>query len=258
MKQFTLNALQYNTTDDFDKNLQKLVRLIKKTPTDSIICAPEVSLTHFSYDRFDEAADFSGKATEELLALSTNKIITITMTEKRNGRYFNMARVFYQNKIVFERAKHKLFPLDGEPEHYTPGEEGDVKIFEVAGIKFGVLVCFELRFVELWAKLKGADIILIPAMWGKPRKKHFEQLCEALSLTNQCYVVASDSSNKEMASSSAVITPSGVSAKDDRKSIISLSGNLEEIERVRRYLPIDIKLNNFAGEWRREEADKQK
>jgi len=238
MKRFELNALQFKTTADYQRNLQHLAQLIRKTATASIVCAPEVSLTHFSYDRFEEAADFSGKATEELLELSTDKIIVITMIEKRGDSFFNMAKVFYQKNIVFERAKLKLFPLDGEPEHFTPGKEEDVVVFEVAGIKLGILICFELRFIDLWAKLKGADVILVPSMWGKPRKKHFEQLNQALALTNQCYVIASDSSNEEMASSSAVINPSGISIKDDRKAIITSTGSLEEVRYIRGFLPI--------------------
>ena len=31
--------------------------------------------------------------------------------------------------------------------------------------KIATLICFELRFPALWEQIKGADIILNPAMW---------------------------------------------------------------------------------------------
>jgi predicted amidohydrolase len=41
------------------------------------------------------------------------------------------------------------------------------------------VICFELRFIDFWKKMQGADLILIPSMWGKPRKQNFETLTRA-------------------------------------------------------------------------------
>ena len=77
-------------------------------------------------------------------------------------------------------------------------------------------------------------------MWGKLRKRHFEQFTEALALMHQCFVIASDSANDDMAKSSAVIDPFGVPYRDDRKSLLDKQVNLGDIKKMRRYMDIGL------------------
>ena len=78
-------------------------------------------------------------------------------------------------------------------------------------------------------------------MWGKLRKEHYESLTKALTITNQCYVIASDSANKNMAKSSAIISPFGNVSIDDRKNVISSIYDEKEIKKMRRYINTGIK-----------------
>ncbi len=226
------------TSSDFDKNLEILKSLIFKS--NDLVVAPEVCLTGFAYERFEECADFSKKAIKELLPLSKDKIICYTQIEKRRGKFYNIAKVLYNQKVVYEQPKVKLFKFGGETNYFTPGRMEDIKSFEIEGKKFGLLICFELRFLEIWEKLKGADIILLPAMWGKPRKRHFEQLSEALALINQAFLIASDSANEDMAKSSAIIDPFGKAYRDDRKVLLTKEVDLSEIKKMRRYMDIGL------------------
>jgi len=235
-----LCALQFKTGEDFEKNLKILCDLIKNCPQNSIIVAPEVCLTGFAYDRFEEATDFGKEAIKKIIDLSDNKIITFTMIEKIDDRFYNVAKVIYNKNIVYEQPKVKLFKFGGETDYFDSGTLDDIKIFEIDKIKFGLLICFELRFLEIWQKLKGSDIILVPAMWGKLRKRHFEQFTETLGLMNQCFVVASDSANEDMAKSSAIISPFGVAYRDDRKKILCKECDLGEIKKMRRYMDIGL------------------
>lgn len=102
------------------------------------------------------------------------------------------------------------------------------------------MICFELRFTKLWQQLQGADIILLPSMWGILRKKHFEILSQALAVANECFVVASNCANDDCAKSSAIITPFGETLQKDTQEILFQSVDLKEIEKMRRYLPIGI------------------
>ena len=77
-------------------------------------------------------------------------------------------------------------------------------------------------------------------MWGILRKQNFESLTNSLAIMNQCYVVASDSSNDTMASSSRIITPFGDEVRDDNKELISMLYDKKEIRKMRRYLNIGI------------------
>jgi hypothetical protein len=53
---------------------------------------------------------------------------------------------------------------------------------------------------------------------------------------NQCYVIVSDSSDSDMAKSSAIISPDGTVIQDD--DALSIDGviDLSEIKKMRRYI----------------------
>jgi predicted amidohydrolase len=229
------------TTNDFYLNLKKLIKNIKNSPNDSIILAPELFLNGYAYDRLDDAVEITNKAIPLLKELSMDKTIALTMTTKENDKYLNTLHIFKDNKLIHTQSKNRLFVLNDERKYFTPGKEEDIKIIEIDGLKIGTLICFELRFINLWEKLKGCDIIMIPAMWGKLRKENYEALSRALAIANQCYVIACDSANEDMAKSSAIITPFGDVTIDNRKEIITLVTDLKDIKKMRRYLPVGIK-----------------
>ena len=77
-------------------------------------------------------------------------------------------------------------------------------------------------------------------MWGKPRKKQFEILTTALAVANQCFVLASNSANNDMAKSSGIISPFGKEYRDDKLKILQQKINLKEIKKMRRYMNIGI------------------
>ncbi len=237
-----LIALQIKTSQDFEKNLEELKNLIISCEENSIILAPELALSGFSYDRMEEASIFSLKAIEELKKLSQNKTIALTFIMKKDENSFlNTLHIFHNQQIIHTQSKVQLFPLGDELEHFVAGNEDDIKIIDINGVKIATLICFELRFPRLWEKIKGADIILNPAMWGIKRKDHYESISKSLALVNQCFVIACNSADDNMAKGSAIISPFGNVIKDDTKSVIQTSFDKDEILKVRKY--IDIGLN---------------
>lgn len=236
-----LIALQIKTTANFQENLDELKSLIISCEKDSIILAPELALSEFSYDRMEEASTFSSKAIEEIKSLSKDKIIALTFITKKENKFFNTLYIFHHQQIIHIQSKVKLFPLGNELEYFSAGNVEDIKIIEINGIKIATLICFELRFPQLWEKVKGADIILNPAMWGIKRKEHYETISKALALVNQSFVIASNSANDNMAKGSAIISPFGNIIKDDNKTILEAKFDKDEILKVRKY--IDIGLN---------------
>lgn len=235
-----LITLQTKTTLDFQENLTHLKDLINSCEKDSLILAPELALSGFSYDRMEEAAQFSLKAIEEIKALSEDKIIALTFITKKENKFFNTLYMFHNLQIIHSQSKVKLFPLGNELEHFSAGNEQDIKIIEINGIKIATLICFELRFPQLWEKVKGADIILNPAMWGVKRKDHYESISKALALINQCFVIASNCADENMAKGSAIISPFGNVIKDDSKTKIEALFDKDEIKKVRTYIDIGL------------------
>ena len=237
----TLVALQFNYENkSLEDNFKTLKRLLDKTPEHSIVLAPELCLSGYKYDSLKESAEFSQNILPQLQKLSTCKTIALTLIEEIDGQYFNNLKIFHNGKIVQTRAKARLFPLGDEQMHFNSGQDKDIETIEIDGIKIATLICFELRFTELWQKTLGADIILVPAFWGKLRKAHLKTLGEALAIANQTFVIVANSSDEEMASSSAIITPFGDVYRDDSAFIIKHEVDLNEIKKMRRYINIGL------------------
>ena len=235
-----LVSLQLKTTNNFNKNLKKLLKQVNSIEQNSIIVAPELVLTGYAYDHFKKALKVTKKAIKKLKKASKNQTIILTMITKNKGKIYNTLFVFHNKKIIHTQSKHHLFVLNDEKKHFTSGDKEDIKIFELDGLKIGALICFELRFIELWQKLQGVDILLIPAMWGKKRKENFQTLTQAIAVLNQCFVVASNSANSDMAKSSSIITPFGKVYEDDTLNKLEKKVNLKEIKMMRRYMNVGI------------------
>ncbi len=236
-----LVALQFAYHDNsYHDNLSHLLNLIKQSDENAIVVAPELCLTNFSFEKMDEAAAFGRAALKEILPLSKKRIIAFSLTEKREGKFYNTSKILFGEKIVHSQDKVKLFKFGQEDDYFEAGSEDKVKIVEIDGLKFAILICFEIRFTQLWDLIKGADIIIIPALWGKLRKSQFESITTAMAIINQAFVIAADSSQEDMASSSGIITPFGEVLRDDKKEFISLLADLKEIKKMRRYMDIGL------------------
>jgi len=230
--------LQLSNKKEYQKNLDELLYFVNKIDKDAIIVAPEVCLTDYDYENLEEACKFSEYALNELLKVVNSQIVVLTLLRKIDGDFVNQAVVIHKRTIVHKQNKHKLFKLGNEHKYLKAGDGKDIKIFEIDGVKYGLLICFELRYKELWAKLEGADIILLPSQWGLPRKRHLEILGNALAVVNQCYVLIANSSKADMASSSAIYAPMGGVVRDDAATLIKGEVDFKQIKFMRRYLKL--------------------
>jgi len=235
-----LYSLSLVTTKSYKQNLNTLIKLIDESDNNSVILAPEVCLSGFDYDNLDKVCEFSKYATQEIKRVSHDKIIILTMIEKDGQNILNVAKVFKDGKVVHTQAKSRLFRLGDEHNYMLSGDDKDLVIFEIDGIKFGILICFELRFKELWQKLEGADIILVPAWWGKLRAENYKVLTQALAVINQCYVIASDSSNEDCSGITSIVTPFGEHLLQRNASCLKSTYENNEVKKMRKYLDVGI------------------
>ncbi len=219
-------VIQFTPSNNYQKNLDKLVTLINNSNA-KLIVAPEVIITDFDYKNWLKANSFADTIKNELLKIK-DKIIILTMIENNK----NIVYVFYNQKVVYKREKVKLF---GYEKKYF--EVGDIEpeIFEIDGVKFAILICFEIRFIEYWQKIKGVDIVVVPAMWGIERKKHLITLSNALALTLQSFVVVSDG----LAKGSGIISPWQDEIRDSNVDNISADIDLNFIQKIRKRLPLE-------------------
>lgn len=224
----------------YEENLDTLLSLIGRIPENAIVLAPEVCLTGFDYENFAAAADFALHADAALRRASAKRTIALTMIVRKAAGYFNVARVYHHGEIVHEQAKCKLFVFGGEEKWFEAGAQEDVAVFEIDGIRMGILICFELRFTALWERLRGAEIIFVPAQWGRLRASHFDILGKGLAVANECYVVQSDTDNDEMTGIGGIVTPFGETTRNSAEVLCGAYSS-KAVKKMRRYLDVGIR-----------------
>ena len=237
-----LHALQfaYQNTP-WEVNLQTLLLLLNETKAGSLTLAPELCLTGYPYTQMSQAAAFSQKALPQLQEASKGRQIGLTMVIEENGYFFNRFVLLNDTKVEYTQNKAKLFPLGDEPSYFHAGATEAIGCLTCKDeTVIGVLICFELRFTSLWEQLKGADIILVPAFWGKERQTHYVTLCRALAIANQCYVIAANSSDETMCAGSAIIDPFGEVITDNQASRLDGFADTRKIKTMRRYITIGL------------------
>ena len=232
-------ALQLPSEKRYQTNLDKLLAYIHQHKEKEIIVAPEVFLTAYDYEHLATAAKFSAMALKVLKKEINEQILVFTLLIEEGEEFYNQAVVIHKHKVVHRQEKVKLFKLGDEDLYLTAGKKKRIKPFEIDGVKYALLICFELRFKDLWKQIEGADVVFVPARWGLPRKRHLEILSQALAVMNQCYVIVSNSSDPDMASSSAIISPNGDVVMDDSLEAIDGIVDFREIKKMRRYIVMD-------------------
>ena len=232
--------------------LEELANLVEAAPENSLLLASELCISGYDFDGFFAGANkamlggmigsFDAMLLERLQeALSPDKFLGFTHLSSLNKsaglaqisninphqpKIYNEFLLLNSNNVFHSQFKAELFRPNLEHEIFAAGEVSDINAFTFKGLKLGVLICFELRDSRLWAKLKGCDIIMVPAMWGKAREDAYLTLCKALALANSCYVVAASSLDLEF---SGVFLPSGEFAKEakfDANLILETKRNL--------------------------------
>ena len=113
------------------------------------------------------------------------------MSNLRNGKIYNTACVFDRaGACIAEYDKTHPFTPMGEHKVYTPGDH--LVTFTLDSVRCGLLICYEVRFPELWRTLalRGAQVMFLPAQWTAARQYHWETLTAARAIENQLFVVS--------------------------------------------------------------------
>ncbi len=211
--------------------LYLLDEIDKRNDYKNIILAPELYLSGFDYEAMDKASNFSEYAIDTLKQKVDKAIVVLTLIRKLGDGFVNQAIVIHDHKIIHTQEKSKLFKLGKEDKHFVSGDQSKIVPFEIDGVYYGILICFELRFKELWKQLEKCDVIMVPSKWGIVREHHFEILSKALAVMNQCFVIAVSSGDKDVVNSSMTISPNG--------TYCDAMIDLKEVIKMRRYIAME-------------------
>ncbi|WP_079474834.1 carbon-nitrogen family hydrolase [Marinococcus halophilus] len=217
-----------------------------------VVMLPEMWTTAYTLPELGEIAEDPGDSeTIRFLQEAAKRhhvhIMGGSIAVKRNGEVYNRALVIDNTgALVYEYDKMHLVPMLNEPAYLSGGRE-PVKVFELGGIKMGVVICYDLRFPEIIRSLalQGCELLFIPAEWPDSRRNHWDVLSIARAVENQMYVVTcnrpGEYDNITFAGSSAFIDPWGnvlqkgsVEHEETLREILDLSN----VADVRKNVPV--------------------
>ena len=204
-------AIQMVSSASLQENLETARRLIKAAAHDGaqIAVLPEyfciMGLQDTDKVKIREKLG-SGPIQEALAAIAKDSAIyliagTIPLEAKDPNKVLNTTLVFSPDgQRVGRYDKIHLFGFQTSTERYQESETieageqpGIVKIaINGAEWSFGLSICYDLRFPELYRALGQVDCHIIPAAFTYTTgKDHWEILLRARAIENQCFVLAS-------------------------------------------------------------------
>jgi predicted amidohydrolase len=100
-----------------------------------------------------------------------------------------------------------------ESDKITPAAIVEPVVFELGGLRFAMMTCYDLRFPEMARHLldAGATAIALPAAWlvGPAKENHWQSLVRARAIENTCYVLAAGQTGPAYSAQSLIADPMG-------------------------------------------------
>jgi predicted amidohydrolase len=216
-----------------------------------LVVLPEYS--SYFVDPFDEtlaahAEALDGPFVTALtgLAAAHDVVIVAGLLERADGRRVrNTVVAVDATGLVASYRKLHLYDAFGQRESdwVEPGHLSAPETFQVDGLRFGLMTCYDLRFPEVGRTLAdaGADVFLVPAEWvrGPLKEHHWRTLIVARAIENTVFVAAADHPPPLGVGNSMIVDPQGVEIAAIGTATDVAVAHLDRatVERVRRVNP---------------------
>lgn len=180
------------TWEEREPNFAAVERLLENESGDLIIL-PEMFGSGFSMN-LDVTAEPESLPTETFLRdLARNHDAAVLGGLARRGESGKgrneLVGFTPEGKKLGSYQKNRTFRYTGEPDYFENGNE--LALFEWQGWKLAPLICYDLRFPELFRRLtaRGAELFVVVASWPTARVEHWITLLRARAIENLAYVI---------------------------------------------------------------------
>jgi predicted amidohydrolase len=256
---------QMTSVDDIAKNTQAVMQHLEGVAQRGhvdVVSFPENSL----YMRIQQNVPISylqldNPVFQQLAEWSVRENCAIHLgalpLEQDGHRYNSTVVILPDGRIEAPYQKIHLFDVDLDQQRAIRESDafehgGQPSIWEFRGWKFGLSICYDMRFSELYRVYSqaGVDAILVPSAFTVPTgKAHWEVLLRARAIESQCYVIAAaqegvhGNGSSEMRATyghSLVVDPWGVVLADagPGKQLLFVTLDQERIAHVRQQIPM--------------------
>lgn len=252
---------QFAATPDWRSNLDICVRYVDDAERGGadLLVLPEGVLARFVEDaeRIRAAAQpLDGPFVTALREHTAGKQVTVVVGvhepltgeaggDTEDGRVHNTLVVLRGGEIVTTYRKLHLYDaFDMRESARVLASSDEPVVFDCAGLRVGLMTCYDVRFPELARLLadRGAQLIALPAAWvrGPGKERHWEVMVAARALENTVYVAACGECGARNIGASMLVDPLGtVRARlGGAPGLLWASADAEELATARRQLPV--------------------
>lgn len=178
---------------DVDTNLNLTERRLSQIQGKAdLALLPEMFTTGFCTDRPELAEPMDGPTVSRLREWAHRFDMAIAgsfMAADKQNLYNRGFFIRPDGDCDFVDKRH-LYAHGGEASFFTPGQKRVIS--EYKGVRFCLLICYDLRF-PVWSRNGSGfdyDVLLYTANWPEIRIKAWDTLLPARVIENQCIVCA--------------------------------------------------------------------
>lgn len=172
--------------------------------------------------------------------------VIVGHVEKIDNRLQNVLYAIEGKRGVLCRyVKSHSFSYAGEDELFQ--SDNSLQIVRVGEGTFGLSICYDLRFPELYRQYvkAGASAAIVIANWPAVRKEHWQTLLKARAIENQMFVIGVNRTGRdgldiEYDPSSAIYDPLGkeLAPKTRADSLSLYELDFTEVAKARKTMPV--------------------
>ncbi len=208
MSKLTVAGIQMGPyPGSYAANIEKAVEALDRAVAEhrpDIVCFSEMMTGPYFCRVYDDgyfsfAEPVPGPTTETFAAEARRHGIGIVATafEECDGSYYNASMLISPRGELIGKYRKSHVPSSSSPiinsdekYYFKPGDR--LSVFEMDGLKIGILICFDRSFPETFRTLalKGAEIVFVPVCsWGM-RADAFQSELRVRAMESQVFVVA--------------------------------------------------------------------
>jgi len=255
-------AVQLQATTDTEQNLASAEQLTRAAAADGaeLVVLPErLDIRGASADYLSGAEPLDGRPVTWARELARDlgiDLVAGSVAERRDGRERvsnTSVHVGPDGEIRAIYRKIHMFDVEVGGVEYRESESsepaGEIVMSETAtGVPFGMTICYDLRFPELYRilALRGARVVTVPANFTRVTgEAHWEVLLRARAIENQVFVIAPgqghrDGPEGDSYGNSMIVDPWGevlARAPADGEHFIAADLDLARQDEIRDKLP---------------------
>jgi len=227
----TIATCQFEVTEDISANgraVRRQMRLAHRRGAE-VVHFSECALSGYAGAQFPSFDDYPwGRLDEETLRVrelaAELGLWTILGSSHRRprGKPTNCLYLIAPDGRILERYE-KRFLMPGDRKHYAPGSS--LVVHELNGVRFGLLICFDFRFPELWREYlkRGCRLIFFSSYQSSPQRNRLMEKVAPATLTTRAsenffHVAANNTSRPHQWYNTRVHLPDGSVARQARRN----------------------------------------